>query len=155
VSLQLKCACGTRAYDSQAAAERALAKIQSLALRSEMPTDVVKCGRDQWHIADPMPSATLIRATEIGPMSSRRKAENKVRRAVALATFGRNPRCARPGCTSMARDVHEPLTRARGGSITDPANMVPLCGPCHSEIQQGPDWAYDLGLMEHSWGGAA
>jgi hypothetical protein len=55
----------------------------------------------------------------------------------------------------MADDVHEPLTRARGGSITDPGNAVPLCRQCHDEITFQPEselgWAYDLGLLRHSW----
>lgn len=63
------------------------------------------------------------------------------------------PVCAVPWCTSLADDVHEPLTRSRGGSITDPANAVPLCRPCHTVITDTqPDWAYEQGLLIHSWG---
>lgn len=95
----------------------------------------------------------LARVTPIAPVSKKRRAENRTRRNVAYATFGDAPACAAPGCGRLADDVHEPLTRARGGSITDPANMVPLCRPCHTEITLGPAWAYDLGLLVHSWDG--
>ena len=29
--------------------------------------------------------------------------------------------------------------------------MVPLCRPCHDELGEEPPWAYDLGLLKHSW----
>lgn len=95
----------------------------------------------------------LARVTPLRPMSARRRAENRERREIAHATFGDAPLCAVPGCGRFADDVHEPLTRARGGSITDPNNMVPLCRSCHDSVQLGPQWAYDLGLMVHSWDG--
>lgn len=98
-------------------------------------------------------TAPLVTRQPIRPVSVKRQAENRVRRKVVDATFGDAPRCVRPGCTRYADDVHEPLTRARGGSITDPANMAPLCRTDHDEVQKGPAWAYDLGLMAHSWGG--
>jgi hypothetical protein len=66
--------------------------------------------------------------------------------------------CGRPECHRRADDLHEPLSRARGGSITDEANVRPLARECHDEITLGPDWAYEAGLLRHSWdapGGAA
>ncbi|MCW2918539.1 MAG: hypothetical protein JWN52_6607 [Actinomycetia bacterium] len=155
MNLSIKCLCGVKAFPSEATAERRLARIQALGLRSEMPSTVVSCTFGQWHIADPMPVANLARTTEISKVSDKRKAENRERRKVALATFGRNPMCAVPRCTEPAVDVHEPLTRGRGGSITDPDNMVPLCRPHHDEIQLGPEWAYQQDLMKHSWPGDA
>lgn len=62
------------------------------------------------------------------------------------------PLCAVPWCTSVAADLHEPLTRARGGSITDPDNAEPLCRRHHDEVTFGePAWAYELGLLIHEW----
>lgn len=98
-------------------------------------------------------AAPLARVTPLASVSGKRRAENRTRRNVVHATFGDSPLCAVPGCGRLADDVHEPLTRARGGSITDPANMVPLCRTHHSEITLGPAWAYDLGLLVHSWDG--
>ena len=70
--------------------------------------------------------------------------------------------CGRPECNRRADDVHEILTRARGGSITDEANVVALSRACHDEITFRPEselqWAYDAGILKHSWdaqGGAA
>jgi len=44
-------------------------------------------------------------------------------------------------------DLHEPLTRARGGSILDPANTVAVCRSCHDWIHDNPTAATDLGLL--------
>jgi hypothetical protein len=66
-----------------------------------------------------------------------------------------SPLCAVPWCRDWADDLHEPLPRARGGSITDPGNAVPLCRGHHDMITFRPEselgWAYDLGLLRHSW----
>jgi hypothetical protein len=92
-------------------------------------------------------------------MSAKRARENRQRRQMVAALYPERPHCARPVCPRMADDLHEPLTRGRGGSITDPENQVPLCRPCHDEVTFTPEselgWAYDLGILVHSWGGAA
>ena len=60
--------------------------------------------------------------------------------------------CAR--CQSArATEVHEILTRARGGSILDKDNCVALCHNCHSFITVNPKQAHDEGFMRHSWEG--
>jgi hypothetical protein len=109
------------------------------------------------------PGEGLTRKRPLRPVSAKRARENRERRAMVKQLYPERPRCARPGCARMADDLHEPLTRARGGSITDPGNQVPLCRTCHDEITFRPEselqWAYDLGLLVHSWdagtGGAA
>jgi hypothetical protein len=93
----------------------------------------------------------LKRRTRLRWQSTKRAAENRLRKKVAHAAFGTDPLCSRPGCTAWAEDCHEPLTRARGGSITDPANMAPLCRPHHNELGSEPAWAYEIGLLKHSW----
>lgn len=153
--LKVACTCRLKAFASQTEAEIALDKVRRLGLRKEMPEKVISCTRGVWHLADPTPPTELARTSELRPVSAKRAAVNRVRRKVAHATFGRDPWCHRPGCASPAADCHEPLTRGRGGPITDPNNMVPLCRPCHDEIQLGPEWAYELGLMKHSWPGDA
>jgi hypothetical protein len=96
----------------------------------------------------------LARVTPLKPMSDKRRAENRTRRTVVYAVFGDAPRCSAPGCQRLADDIHEPLTRARGGSIKDPSNMAPLCRPHHTEITDTqPAWAYEAGLLRHSWDG--
>jgi hypothetical protein len=96
------------------------------------------------------------RKTGLKPQSDKRKKESRIRKKVAYATFGHDPICSREDCNRPAWDCHEPLTRARGGSITDPENMAPLCRPCHDELTFGePDWAYEQNLLKHSWPGDA
>lgn len=94
---------------------------------------------------------TPMKRTRLRAQSKKRQAENRVRKQVAYATFGTDPLCYRPGCNQPAWDCHEPLTRGRGGSITDPENMAPLCRGCHDELEDEPPWAYDIGLLIHSW----
>jgi len=104
-------------------------------------------------------SARLKRRAELKAVSARRAAENRQRRVMVDALWPDRPRCVRPGCSRLADDVHEPLARARGGSITDPGNAQPLCRPCHDEVTFRPEselgWAYETGLLIHSWDGDA
>lgn len=56
-------------------------------------------------------------------------------------------RCWRQAST----DVHELLSRARGGSITDPSNLVCLCRPCHDWVTTHPKEATEKGWLRNSW----
>jgi len=60
----------------------------------------------------------------------------------AVAGYGASTPCRR-----RAVDIHEPLTRARGGSILDPANTVAVCRGCHDWIHTHPESATRLGLL--------
>lgn len=95
----------------------------------------------------------LDRSATLRQQSKKRQAENRERRKVVTAKYGAGPvRCEVPWCTRLADDAHEPLTRARGGSITDPDNIRAVCRPCHDEItDKQPDWAYEIGFLRHSW----
>jgi hypothetical protein len=97
----------------------------------------------------------LKRGARLAPVSSKRRAENRRRRAMVSELWPERPMCAWPDCARFADDVHEPLTRARGGSITDPGNAVPLCRPHHDHVTFTPESelgeAYLLGLLRHSW----
>ena len=95
-------------------------------------------------------------------VSAKRARQNRQRRQMADRLYPEQPLCSVPWCGQWADDLHEPLTRARGGSITDPGNCAPLCRKHHDDITFRPEselqWAYDLGLLKHSWdarGGAA
>ena len=55
------------------------------------------------------------------------------------------PNCQR--CGGRNEVVHEKLTRARGGSITDPDNCVVLCHPCHAWIHAHPRQATEGGWL--------
>lgn len=100
------------------------------------------------------------------PVSARRAAENRERRAMVAALFPERPLCevreARatvglpplPGCTTWADDVNEIVRRSQGGSITDPANVNTPCRPCHDVLTFTPrselGWALSLGLIADS-----
>lgn len=98
----------------------------------------------------------LERGKRLNPVSEKRKRANAERRRLIAAQFPTRPLCAIPWCTRFADDIHEPLTRARGGSITDPENWLPLCRSCHDEVTFTPEselqWAYEAGMLRHSWG---
>lgn len=64
-----------------------------------------------------------------------------------LTDFPTCERCA----VAYATDVHEIKTRARGGSITDRANLALLCRPCHTFITQNPAQGKSEGFLENSW----
>lgn len=100
----------------------------------------------------------LVRYAPLRAVSAARAAENRLRRKIVDQLFPERPVCFRPGCYQWADDVHEPLTRARGGSIVDPDNMCPLCRTCHGLVTFAPeselDWAYECGLLVHSWDAA-
>jgi hypothetical protein len=53
-------------------------------------------------------------------------------------------------CTDYAQDVHEILTRARGGSITDPDNCLALCRRCHSWLTDHPQFSDEWGFTVHA-----
>jgi hypothetical protein len=50
-------------------------------------------------------------------------------------------------CLRIATEVHEPLTRARGGSILDPMNAVAICRKCHMWCDDHPSEAESVGLL--------
>lgn len=57
--------------------------------------------------------------------------------------------------SAPAVDVHELLSRGRGGSITERENVVPLCRPCHDWITTHPAAAqHDGWLLSQYRGGA-
>jgi len=61
----------------------------------------------------------------------------------------------RPWCERCSRarstEVHEIKSRARGGSLLDPANLACLCHDCHSWITTHPEAAHAEGWLDHSW----
>lgn len=83
--------------------------------------------------------------------SDHRRREDR-ERAPILKALREGPCQARlDGCLGRATDGHEILSRARGGSITDPRNVIGVCRPCHSWITTHPKEATELGFLRHSW----
>jgi hypothetical protein len=93
-----------------------------------------------------------MRRTPMPQVSRKRAREIRERRAMLQAKYPGITLCEVPFCNWVADDAHEPLTRARGGSITDSSNVKAVCRPHHDEITfEEPEWAYELGFLRHSW----
>ena len=83
---------------------------------------------------------------------SKKMARLYIQRRKLVAELLQDAICVR--CESAeATEVHEVLTRARGGSILDKDNCVPLCHSCHSWVTLHPKKAHAEGLMRNSWEG--
>jgi len=140
--------CGKRYDDADQAARSKAGQ------RPGMEPVACRCGG--WHLRAAGPGNVVpLARTRIAPVSGRRRAQNRQRAAIVAVLFPPGTLCAVPGCGRLFDDVHEPLTRGRGGSITDPANMAPLCRPHHDQITFRPEkselaWAYRLGLLRHA-----
>jgi hypothetical protein len=82
-------------------------------------------------------------------VSSKRAIENRIRKELRVQLIQeRGPECQigmTVICTGIAQDMHEILSRARGGSITDPANILLVCRRCHSWITENPNVAAEIG----------
>lgn len=104
---------------------------------------------------------TLKRSGRLNPVSTKRAKLLRERRRVIEQVMA-NRRCEAGAriarvdsshvCRVEAVDVHEPLTRARGGSIVDPSNMVPVCRSCHDWIHGNPTLATEVGLLTSRYG---
>lgn len=78
------------------------------------------------------------------PKSAKRIAEDEIRRgarAEYLALQQWCEMCGRPWGPYNQPEIHERLSRARGGSITNPNNFVALCHEDHALITREPAWA--------------
>lgn len=91
-------------------------------------------------------------------MSDKRRAimgKRKKVREIVLARDDNRCQAQIDGCTLHATDVHEILTRGRGGSITDPQNCLSLCRTCHQFITDNPAWAEEHGFIVSQFSGHA
>ena len=82
--------------------------------------------------------------------SKKREAIYRKRRPLVEQLLAERPICERCA-TNPSTEIHEVVTRARGGSILDPANCRALCRLCHFHITTHPKQAHEEGLMAHSW----
>jgi hypothetical protein len=86
----------------------------------------------------------------VSTQRARSAARARARRRLLEELYPRPVLCAirwDERCTGLATDPHEPLTRARGGSITDPANIVPACRACHDAAHAHPAEAERRGWL--------
>lgn len=100
----------------------------------------------------PLKRTTPLRgSTRIKPRSKKRATLYRTERAPLVARLlADNPLCQR--ChAALAVDVHEIKSRARGGSITDLANLALLCRTCHDWVGTHPAQAEAEGWSQPSW----
>lgn len=101
------------------------------------------------------PGKGLTRQTRVKPRSAKREADMVERRALVRRMLREQPVChARIRCQgARTTDVHERLSRARGGSITDErhGHMVTLCRACHDWITTHPAEAEAMRWALPSW----
>ena len=99
----------------------------------------------------------LRRRTPLRHISPKRAKQQRLRLKMARNELARRELCEAAviithagydaRCHGFAIELHEPLTRARGGSILDPANTVAICRSGHDWIHVNPAAATDLGLL--------
>ena len=89
---------------------------------------------------------------KLKPMSEKRAAKQGGRRKCIASVRERcGGRCEAKllnVCTGEMRDTHEILARSQGGSITDPANCLGVCRPCHDWIGSNMNAARRIGLAK-------
>lgn len=86
--------------------------------------------------------------------SRKREAEYRQRRVLVASLLTQYPVCVR--ChAARSTEVHELLSRARGGSILDESNCVALCHACHGWITTNPLQATADGWLLSQYGGTA
>lgn len=98
-----------------------------------------------------MKRTPLNRKRRLAPRSAKRARLYRTERVpLVAALLEERPVCER--ChAARSTEVHELLSRGRGGSITDPSNCVAVCGPCHSWITTSPAQALAEGWLRNSW----
>ena len=102
----------------------------------------------------------LLRRTPLRARSRKREQEQRTRNEMVRDELARRELCEAGAvithaghnarCHGVAVELHEPLTRARGGSILDPANTVAICRSCHDWIHVTPASATEIGLLRPS-----
>ena len=97
------------------------------------------------------------RYARLRPVSRKRRRLERARRQCRDAVFNRadgNCELRIPGvCVGQGGQVHEPLSRARGGSITDDRNAKLSCYACHDWVHEHPEQAEKLGLLRSAYAG--
>jgi len=90
----------------------------------------------------------MVRTVPLRSRSLRMARRYVQRRRLVAEELAARPWCEirLPVCTGRSVDLHERLSRGRGGSILDRANTVAGCRDCHSHVTENPALAEELGL---------
>lgn len=99
------------------------------------------------HRYTPLPKGCKVR--RVSPKRSRLgKARTACNKMVALRSNGWCELKIGGICQGRGVHVHEILSRARGGSITDPDNCRHACDACHRWVHEHPTQAGKLGYLK-------
>lgn len=92
-----------------------------------------------------------LRRTGRLPYRSRKRIALMVaRRKLVADLLAERPVCER--CQqARSDDVHEVVSRARGGSVLAVDNLRCLCRPCHTWVTENPAQALAEGWLRNSW----
>lgn len=98
------------------------------------------------------------RHTRLAPRSAKRQAITAERAEFVADILGQRRYCQATlaGCTSHTVDVHEIVSRGRGGPIVPsqglrPGDVLALCRACHDWITTHPAEAAERGWLSASW----
>jgi hypothetical protein len=76
------------------------------------------------------------------------RAVSDIRKELRLTLLAsRGPICQHPVCSEPWSEMHEVLTRGRGGDPTDESNILCLCARCHRWVTTHEVEARALGLV--------
>jgi hypothetical protein len=93
----------------------------------------------------------LARRAPLRARSAKMTRRYVVRRRLVAELLAERPRCEFPNCARRSVDVHELLSRARGGDILDREHCRCLCRAHHDWITTHPAEAEASGWARHSW----
>jgi len=99
-----------------------------------------------------------MKRSRINPVSKKRQKVNVARRIFVKRILEERPECEAMIpyiCRHWASDVHEIMTRARGGSILMEDNVLALCRHCHTFVTENPAFSQEHGFTVHSWATSA
>ena len=107
-----------------------------------------------------MKRTPLKRKTRLRSVSPKRAKAQRLRRTMVAEELATRELCEAGAritqagydarCHGLAVELHEPLTRARGGPVLDPVNTVAICRSCHDWFHVNPAAATGLGLLVSS-----
>lgn len=97
----------------------------------------------------PASSTPLRRSGRLPARSKQRNRDMVTRRRLVSTVLRQHPWCQARllGCEGRSVEVHEPLSRGRGGSFLDESNVLALCRHCHQWVTDHPEQAGALGLI--------
>ena len=98
------------------------------------------------------------RRTQINQVSKKRAALNRKRRTFVHEQLRLRPLCEagpkimraghQPNCQKVSMEIHEPVLRSAGGSITSVKNSIAICRLCHTWVHDNVGTALELGLIK-------